>query len=204
MVAATRRARARLAGGGDELEHVSPAAEGDLMARCPTSASSPPVSNTGRWGPDDQRGTLNLVDAAAVLRRRRRPGQGLSLAIPFDEDGPQTAPSPADNPGAPCWRSTPPTATRPLLRQRRRRDDGRAGRTHWDALAHVSYEGASTTASRVDGRRARRFPPGHRALRPAGDRGIVADVARAHGVDHFDDGHAITADDLDAAAPWRA
>ena len=30
-------------------------------------------------------------------------------------------------------------------------------------------------------------------------RGIVADVARAHGVDHFDDGHAITADDLDAA-----
>ena len=27
------------------------------------------VSNAGRWGPDDQRGTLNLIDAAAVLRR---------------------------------------------------------------------------------------------------------------------------------------
>ncbi|MDQ1508595.1 MAG: hypothetical protein QOG50_439, partial [Actinomycetota bacterium] len=25
------------------------------------------VSNWGRWGPDDQRGTLNLIDSDAVL-----------------------------------------------------------------------------------------------------------------------------------------
>ena len=50
------------------------------------------VSNTGRWGPDDQRGTLNLIDAAAVLRgvAAARQGKVFSLAIPFDEDGPQT------------------------------------------------------------------------------------------------------------------
>ena len=50
------------------------------------------VSNTGRWGADDQRGTLNLVDTAAVLRgvAAARQGKVFSLAIPFDEDGPQT------------------------------------------------------------------------------------------------------------------
>ena len=57
------------------------------------------VSNTGRWGPDDQRG--------AQPRRRRRGAPGVaaaregesSLAIPFDEDGPQTGAIPGDNPG---------------------------------------------------------------------------------------------------------
>ncbi|HEX6417216.1 MAG TPA: hypothetical protein VFZ77_01920, partial [Acidimicrobiales bacterium] len=59
------------------------------------------VSNAGRWGPDDQRGTLNLIDTAAVLRgvAAARQGRAFSLAIPFDEDGPQTGAIPGrDNP----------------------------------------------------------------------------------------------------------
>jgi hypothetical protein len=50
------------------------------------------VSNTGRWGDDDRRGTLNLIDTAAVLRgvAAARQGRTFSLAIPFDENGPQT------------------------------------------------------------------------------------------------------------------
>src|SRR3954470_5483614 len=49
------------------------------------------VSNRGRWGADDRRGTLNLIDDAAVLRgiAAVRRGQAVSLAIPFDENGPQ-------------------------------------------------------------------------------------------------------------------
>ena len=35
------------------------------------------VSNWGRWGDDDQRGTLNLIDQAAVLR---------GVAAPEDPD----------------------------------------------------------------------------------------------------------------------
>src|SRR6185312_8542352 len=48
------------------------------------------VSNKGRWGADDRRGTLNLIDAAAVQRgvAAVRTGTTLSLAIPFDENGP--------------------------------------------------------------------------------------------------------------------
>ena len=48
------------------------------------------VSNWGRWGDDDQRGTLNLVTPASVLRgiAAVRDGRVLSLAIPFEADGP--------------------------------------------------------------------------------------------------------------------
>src|SRR5690242_1397324 len=50
------------------------------------------VSNWGRWGDDDERGTLNLIDAAAVLRgvAAVRRGATFSLAIPMNADGPQT------------------------------------------------------------------------------------------------------------------
>src|SRR5687768_5426982 len=50
------------------------------------------VSNWGRWGEDDQRGTLNtitpdkLVRAAGLVRR----GQIFALGLPFDERGPMT------------------------------------------------------------------------------------------------------------------
>jgi kynurenine formamidase len=72
--------------------------------------------------------------------------------------------------------------------------------THWDALSHVSYEARlynGIPASVVDERGAGRLGVEH--FGPVVARGVLADVARVHGVDHFDDGHAITGDDLDAA-----
>src|SRR6476646_4770351 len=50
------------------------------------------VSNWGRWGADDQRGTLNFIDAAAVRRGAAavKRGVSFSLSIPMDEHGPQT------------------------------------------------------------------------------------------------------------------
>jgi kynurenine formamidase len=49
-------------------------------------------SNWGKWGPDDERGTLNYISpeaivAAAGLVKR---GAVFSLAVPFDSKGPQT------------------------------------------------------------------------------------------------------------------
>jgi kynurenine formamidase len=163
------------------------------------------VSNTGRWGPDDQRGTLNLVDAAAVLRgvAAAREGRVFSLAIPFDEDGPQTGAIPGrDNPRRTMLMVNALYTGDPA--DFCANDDavtmGVQAATHWDALAHVSYEGRlynGVEASTVDERGASRLGIEH--FGPLVTRGIVADVARAHGVDHFDDGHAITGDDLDAA-----
>ncbi|MGH3454502.1 MAG: cyclase family protein [Nocardioidaceae bacterium] len=49
-------------------------------------------SNWGRWGADDQRGTLNLITPECVVRAAGlvRTGRTISLALPFDESGPQT------------------------------------------------------------------------------------------------------------------
>jgi kynurenine formamidase len=163
------------------------------------------VSNTGRWGPDDQRGTLNLVDAAAVRRgvAAVREGKVFSLAIPFDEDGPQTGAVPGrENPVRRMLSVNMPYTGDPT--EFCTSDDavtmGVQAATHWDALAHVSYEGRlynNVGAAAVDESGASRL--GIDAVGPLVSRGILADVARVHGVDHFDEGHAVTGDDLDAA-----
>ena len=163
------------------------------------------VSNTGRWGADDERGTLNLIDAAAVLRgvAAARQGRTFSLAIPFDEDGPQTGAVPGrENPRRTMLSVNAPYTGDPA--DFCANDDavamGVQAATHWDALAHVSYEGRlynGIDASVVDDRGADRL--GVENFGPVVSRGVLADVARVHGVDHFDDGHAVTGDDLDAA-----
>lgn len=163
------------------------------------------VSNTGRWGADDERGTLNLIDAAAVLRgvAAARQGRTFSLAIPFDEDGPQTGAVPGrENPRRSMLSVNAPYTGDPA--DFCANDDavamGVQAATHWDALAHVSYEGRlynGIDASVVDERGAGRL--GIENFGPVVSRGVLADVARVHGVDHFDDGYAVTGDDLDAA-----
>jgi kynurenine formamidase len=163
------------------------------------------VSNTGRWGADDERGTLNLIGAAAVLRgvAAARQGRTFSLAIPFDEDGPQTgAVRGRENPRRTMLSVNAPYTGDPA--DFCANDDavamGVQAATHWDALAHVSYEGRlynGIDASVVDERGAGRL--GIENFGPVVSRGVLADVAGVHGVDHFDDGHAVTGDDLDAA-----
>ncbi len=166
------------------------------------------VSNWGRWGPDDQRGTLNLVDSAAVLRGRDaiRTGRPFSLAIPFDQTGPQ-------------WDSTNmPERVNPELRTYMvnltftgdaadftTSDDsfrmGSQAATHLDSLAHAGYDGRlwnDTPASVVSADGATRLGIEH--VGALATRGLLLDIARLHDVDHFDDNYAITGDDLAAAA----
>jgi kynurenine formamidase len=163
------------------------------------------VSNTGRWGDDDQRGTLNLLTADAVLRgvQAARQGKVFSLAIPFDEDGPQTGAIPGrDNPQRQMLLVN--TAYTGDPSDFCTSDDmltmGVQAATHWDALAHVSYEGRlyngiDASAITQDGA----FKLGVDRFGPVVGRGVLADVARVHDVDHFDDAYPITGDDLDAA-----
>jgi len=164
------------------------------------------VSNRGRWGDDDQRGTLNLIDEAARLRgvAAVQDGRAFSLAIPFDEDGPQTGGIPG--------RVNP---TREMLAIHTSytgdpadfctSDDvvtmGVQAATHWDGLAHVGYDGElynGVPSTVVTERGAERLGIEH--VGPFATRGLLLDIARLHEVDHFEDGYAITGDDLDAAA----
>jgi kynurenine formamidase len=163
------------------------------------------VSNAGRWGADDERGTLNLIDAAAVRRgvAAARDGRVFSLAIPFDEHGPQTGALPGrENPRRTMLAVNTPYTGDPS--DFCTSDDavtmGVQAATHWDALAHVSYDRRlynGIDAGVVDAAGAHRL--GIETFGPIVTRGLVADVARLHGVDHFDDGYPIGGDDLDAA-----
>ena len=164
------------------------------------------VSNWGRWGPDDRRGTLNLIDEAAVRRglAAARQGKVFSLSMPFDEDGPQLGFMPG---------RTNPTRTMAVINSSMTGDPsdmctsddavqmGIQASTHWDALAHVSYEGLcynGVDAASIDEAGAHEL--GIERVGPLVSRGVLLDVARVHGVEFFETGHPISGDDLDAAA----
>jgi kynurenine formamidase len=164
------------------------------------------VSNWGRWGEDDQRGTLNLIDAAAVLRgvAAARQGKVFSLAIPFDEEGPQMGFIPGrDNPAREmiAVNQSYTGDTDEFCTSDDRVSMGLQAATHWDSLAHAGYEERyynDTPFTQVDEAGCHRLGIEH--IGPLVSRGVVLDVARALGVETFPDGHPITGEDLDAAA----
>ena len=104
------------------------------------------VSNWGRWGADDRRGTLNLIDDAAIRRgmAAARQGKVFSLTYPFDEDGPQLGFIPG---------RINPERTMISLNHSMTGDPGDftssddavsmgvQASTHLDSLAHVGYDG---------------------------------------------------------------
>jgi len=163
------------------------------------------LSNWGRWGVDDQRGTLNFITADAVLRgvATVRRGQTFSLAIPFDEDGPQTGAIPGRiNPKRTMTAVN--TAFTGDPRDFTTSDDafemGAQAATHWDALAHVGYEGLlynDTPDAVVTDAGAARL--GIDRYGPIVTRGVLLDVARLLGVEYFENAHAITGEDLATA-----
>jgi kynurenine formamidase len=167
------------------------------------------VSNWGRWGADDERGTLNLVTSDAVRRGAAavRQGRAFSLAIPFASDGPQW-----DNVNMPL-RTNPKINTYAVnvsftgdRADFTTSDDafsmGSQAATHWDSLAHVGYEGKlyNDTDDSVITAEGGAQRLGVQVIGAVATRGILLDVARVHDVDHFDDNYAITASDLDRAA----
>lgn len=164
------------------------------------------VSNRGRWGPDDRRGTLNLLDEAAVRRgvAAARQGRVFSLAVPFGPDGPQTGAIPGrDNPSREMIGVNQAyTGDRDgFCTSDDRLTMGVQAATHFDALAHVGYSGElynGVPDSVVTDAGAAEL--GIDEFGPVAGRGVLLDVARLHGVDHFDDNHPVTGDDLDGAA----
>ena len=163
------------------------------------------VSNWGRWGPDDQRGTLNLVDEAAVRRGTAavRRGAAFSLSIPMHAEGPQT--------GRVMGRENPKhTVTVASFAftgdpgDFQTSDDkvetGLQSATHWDALSHAGYDdllyndNPSSVITMEYG--AERLGIEH--FGPVISRALVCDVARLKGVEWFDEPYSITGDDLEA------
>jgi kynurenine formamidase len=164
------------------------------------------VRNWGRWGEDDQRGTLNLVDDEARRRAAAcvRTGEVFALGLPLSEAegiqqgfvpgrvNPLRAMVAVNQPLSPDpeWICTSEDVVTMALQCA----------THWDSLAHVSYRGVlynGRPAGSVTGAGAAQA--GIESVGPLVSRGVLLDVARALGVDVLEPGHPISPADLDAA-----
>lgn len=164
------------------------------------------VSNWGRWGEDDERGTLNLIDAAAVARGAASvvDGTTISLAIRADLRGPKLM---GQSSRLPPLRTltmhnfafTGDPATGEL------NDDtvtmGLQSGTHWDALSHVGYDGLlyngfPNTAVTVELGATR---CGIDKVGPIVTRGVLLDIARTQATECLDHGAFVTPHQLDEA-----
>lgn len=166
-------------------------------------------SNWGRWGPDDERGTLNFITPERVLAAAALPRSGsvISCALPFDEHGPQNGAGGRHNPvhtmivdgediaagrqGPGGFGYTDDTVTMPL----------QCG-TQWDALAHVSYDGKlyNDRDVRLVTRRGAAVNSIDRIRDGVVGRGVLLDLPRHLDRAWLDPGTAILPADLDACA----
>lgn len=176
-----------------------------LAARC---------SNWGRWGPDDQLGTLNHIRPEDVTRAAGlvRSGRTFSLAIPVDEHGPQTGGFGRFNPIHLMIRDGNAAVTGTVVR------DFYGGRdryirgtddllimplqsgTQWDALAHIVFDGRiynGYDATSVGSRGAIVNDIAVARDRIVG-RGVLLDIPRSRGVPWLEPGEPIHAEDLEA------
>lgn len=110
----------------------------------PDSATEVP-SNWGRWGADDELGTLNLItdEVRARAVAQARTGRSVSLAMPVDPasmlGGPFAPPTPSSPPvqQAMLYTGTPPIAMAEVLVL----TPHHAGLTHLDAVVHIPVDG---------------------------------------------------------------
>jgi kynurenine formamidase len=169
------------------------------------------VSNWGRWGPEDERGTVNLITpkrrrhAASLVRK----GAVFSLAIPFDLDGvPQLPITRRINPH--LWMLQTGTDLRAGVQGGAVEGWGYADEifamgthaaTHWDGLAHTFYDYkmyndrdctlVSVTGAAQNG-----------IAKVSGDlvaRGVLLDFPRVLGVEWLELDHRITVGEIERA-----
>jgi kynurenine formamidase len=172
-------------------------------------ALSEEVSNWGRWGPDDQLGTLNLITPQhrAAAARTVQEGRQLSLSIPFDGNGPMQGLIGRNNPVHTMTATGVDAAQRMEMGGGARYTDDFIAMplqcaTHWDALAHLHYDGTfynGVPAAAVDALGAAALGIERTHDRLVG-RGVLLDVARHRGVETLASSDVITAAELDEVA----
>jgi kynurenine formamidase len=167
--------------------------------------------NWGRWGYDDQRGTLNFITPEALVYAATmiRTGRIVSCGLPFHSDGPQSGGfGGRTNPvhsmlqdggdialGAQddiaLLRYTDDAVTMPL----------QCG-TQWDALAHIFYRGQMYNGHGLEHVTSKgAFINGIENIADAvAGRGVLLDVPLYRGVDWLDPGDSIGSSELTACA----
>jgi len=169
-------------------------------------AAAEKYRNWGKWGAEDQIGTLNYITSAKIAEacKLARQGKVFSLALPLDQHGPQNGSLRRFNPvhamlvDGGDWAAD----ARPFANGIGGADDlismPLQCATHWDALSHIFDHGKmwnGYSSNEVTSSGASR-----NGIEQATDklisRGVLLDLARFKGVDALDDGYAIKESDL--------
>lgn len=173
--------------------------------------------NWGKWGPEDEIGTLNytqpedIVAAAQLVRK----GKVISLGLNYDENGPQGAKSKYPSMGRinplHTMLRTGTDAYSGVLDKRgiRAADDMvviplQCG-TQWDGLGHVFYEDNMWNGydcREVSSAGAQKCGIEKTKNKMVG-RGILLDIPRMKNIEVLEDGYGITNEDLDNAASFH-
>ena len=166
--------------------------------------------NWGRWGPEDEAGTLNFISPEDIINAAKliRKGKVFSLGLNFDNEGPQKG----------LWGNR----FNPIHTMLATGTDAVAGNqdeggiryaddmvslplqcgTQWDALGHIFYDDKMWNgydARLVDTNGAQKNGIEKVKDKMVG-RGVLLDVAKHAGVEALDEGMAITNQDLNEAA----
>lgn len=184
-----------------------PTLDADALAR-EIATIGAQVRNWGRWGLDDEIGTLNFItpakrSAAAQLVRK---GVTFSLQIPMNNRGPMAGPIRVNPVHTMTATGCDHVQAVPMAAGARYTDDTmflylQSG-TEWDGLAHVFYDDRlynGYDASNVDSNGAHKVGI-DKTCSSYVSRGVVLDFARFHDVDALDPQHRIDGDELDEVA----
>ncbi|WP_083418917.1 cyclase family protein [Pseudofrankia sp. BMG5.36] len=164
------------------------------------------LSNWGRWGDDDEIGTLNFVTPEKRVRSAQlvRTGRVFDLGMPFDKNGPFPAGGFRINPVHVM--TLLPSDTAASKDGGISADDmiitGLQSATQWDGLAHVGYDGMfyngvpAAAVNNFTGAARNAFP---KVIERLVTRGVLLDIPRLKGVDRLPDSYEVTAEDLSAA-----
>lgn len=155
------------------------------------------LSNWGRWGTDDEMGTLNLITPAKRKAAAALVKEGTSISLAFDARTEKTVETPCpiewsmltasedgatDRVGFPCIHG--------------------AGSTHLDSLAHVFFSGRMWNGYRVSGLVTRETGAARNSVLTMKNgivtRGVLYDMPRLKGVAYLEPGTRIFAEDLEA------
>lgn len=160
------------------------------------------VCNWGRWGSDDERGTLNLITGSHVRKAAAlvKSGRTVSLSLPINKvAGP-------DNPRPPahymvCTYDPSSASALQFATDYLATEFHGDCHTHIDALCHVAYKGriyngkplSSVTSDGATVQAVTAFAHG------IVGRGVLLDIPRLRGVKWLQPGQAVTPEDLRAA-----
>jgi kynurenine formamidase len=165
------------------------------------------VSNWGRWGPNDERGTVNLLtpERVAAAAGLVQSGRRVSLSRPLNTEQEPANPEPAEHRMTMLGARTQPEGVA-FAKDYIGVDYHNDTHTHLDALCHVSFDGHLYNRRPADSVSADGAATETVEVLKDGlvGRGVLLDIARLRGVRWLEPGESISIDELERAEREQA